>query len=651
MAKTQAGAYHSLDVNIPSEFEGNPYMASQMTSKFIVSFYTNSKTALVHFPGQQNFEKITTEGKAGCSLVSKYSDAFYFYVYPEELHVLTYDQKFSHESINFKSEGNTISGTSLILENEKNIYCISNSKIVTIEKKSINKPKNVCPLDNSFSSFAKESCVLPNNRVLLADSVVNMGNVHFKVWDLVSKKVVAQMYRVVGENEPSYSQVFHNTVFMSMGTSIYQCDIKDELNPDELVTLEFSKHEFHDRSIQSFSVEQDYVFVGDSYGMVTVHSYPGFHFHNTIDLGIERDEQVKYFDERPVFSFRNSVVGMKRVYKYLIYWLLNGTVCIGNFFATEKRVDTLSFQDTKHQLRDVNLTFGDKLGIVMRFNVLKRQNSAIVPINEFYQWDVTLPSPVPQKLAYVGFFEMLPQIISGIYNALDGGNSKQIEKLRTAVKECYFTIVTINNIKERSGAIIPYEFFADMVNGLAEAHSFSANDSKKSPEEICQQLTKALTDLQVMVDDSVAISMNKIDMLRDPKFFNASQTSSFAVKTINFRESVRSHFMEMLLDPKYVIDDNDHRMKFFYMNNTCFLRQKQNDFTKHINHFNDFCVSNDVGALVDAPELVKVNALLTQIRDEIEETRGDIKDFVSQTFASDKWLHELDYISQQVPTI
>ncbi|EKE36919.1 hypothetical protein ENUP19_0004G0029 [Entamoeba nuttalli] len=650
MSKTTAGIYRPMGIQVQQEFEGFSYSTSFLTGAYALSYYSNCKTAIVNFPNSPRVEKIVCENKPGYTLVSKYDNAIYFYVFPEELHILKYNKDFTHQVVKFKNDSQTINGTSLVMEDELYIYLISTSKIVTIEKKNPTEVKNTCPLDNSFSSFAKESCVLPNNRILLADSVVNMGNVHFKVWDLIAKKVVAQLYRVPGENEPSCYQVFHNEIYMAMGTCVYYCTIPTKLNPDNIVVLEFSKYEFHDRSIQSFLVEDDYVFIGDSYGMVTLHSFPSFEYLHSLALGVERDEQVKFFDERPVFSFRNSVVGMKRVLKYLVYWLLNGTVCISNFFATERQVDCLSFGDNKRQLREIYFTFNEKLNISMRFNVLKEQNSAIIPLNEFYTWEVQMPSRISPELAYVGFFQMFPTIIKGIYSALDNG-SKNTEKLKNVVKECYFIVTTINSIKEHTGALIPFQFFIEMVEGISEAHAFCDDSSKKSQEEIIDILNKSINDLIVGIDDSVAIAQHKIDMVKDPKFIDPGQPSSFAIKATHYNQSMRKHFMEDLLNPNYVIDENDHRVKFFYMNSSCFLIQKQNDFHKHMNQFTEFCQSNDVGALVDAQELVKINALLDQIHDEIQETRDDIKDIVSTTYASDKWLHELDFINEQLPLI
>ena len=140
-------------------------------------------------------------------------------------------------------------------------------------------------------------------------------------------------------------------------------------------------------------------------------------------------------------------------------------------------------------------------------------------------------------------------------------------------------------------------------------------------------------------------------MIKDSQFFNPAQKSSFAAKTTHYNQSMRKHFMDDLLNPEYVLDDSDHRYKFFLMNSYVFLIQKHNDFQRHIDRFNEFCERNDVGALFDADSLVQVNALLNQVKGEIIETRADLKDIVSTTYASQKWLKELDYIDEQLPLI
>ena len=48
---------------------------------------------------------------------------------------------------------------------------------------------------------------------------------------------------------------------------------------------------------------------------------------------------------------------------------------------------------------------------------------------------------------------------------------------------------------------------------------------------------------------------------------------------------------------------------------------------------------------------MKVNALLNQIRDEMKETRDDIREIIAGTYASEKWLKEFDYIHQELPLL
>ncbi|KAL7718322.1 Uncharacterized protein QTN25_004253 [Entamoeba marina] len=635
MSKTTVGMIKPLSLDIPGDLDNASYSYSVLAKHFVVNVYSNSKTILCSPLDGGKPLKIVGENKLGCYLMSQYDDTFYYYVHPEELH---FDGELKEKKYVFHGEDGTLLGTSLLLETEKKLYCISNTKICTLEKKNLDKVLTICHLDKSFSSFAKESTVIDENHILLADSVVNMGNLHFKIWDLVNNKVVAQLYRVPGENEPNYSQLLSKELFMGMGTSIYYCKIPQDFNPDEVITLTFKRHEFHDRAIQSFLIEKDYAFVGDSYGMVTLHAYPSFEFLNLISLGVERDEQVKHFDERPVFSFRNSVVGFKRIYHYILFWLLNGSVHLYDFFKKEKVIDSYNAVDNKHQLREIYTTLTDHLTITLRFNVLKDQHSAIIPLNEFFSWDLNINPPIPPQDAFEDFFNIFPKIIKTIYTTLTT-HSKNVEMIKDIIKETYFIVNTIIAIKRKTDAIIPFEFFLGLIDGLNKVNDFLKEETKKSQEDVALLLKKENENLIVLIDDSVAIAQQKIDMLSDGNKTKSTK-DLLETKLIHFDHSLRKLYGADLLNEKYVIDETDQRMKQFYLDSQCFLLEKQKDFTRHSNQLTQFCISNDMGASMDAHEIVKTSALLSQISQELAETYDDIKSLIAEGFASDKWLEE-----------
>ena len=81
-----------------------------------------------------------------------------------------------------------------------------------------------------------------------------------------------------------------------------------------------------------------------------------------------------------------------------------------------------------------------------------------IPLNEFYKWEINLPSRVPENLAFSGFFEMFPTIIKTIYNALDG-NNKSTEKLKNLIKECYGSNVEYDKVDH----LVKDETFNDLL--------------------------------------------------------------------------------------------------------------------------------------------------------------------------------------------